>query len=236
LSSDHVQITRSGVQAAGPGQALDEAVLRDGAQVVLRVLSAPANGGRGLVSLAGRCIAADLPAGLHGGQRLAVRVEADGPERVLLRILRDGPTGDPDPAARLAGQLLLTGDPELVRAALLLTGSVPLPGGGAAEVEVDPDADDAGGGTGILHARVTLHLPELGAVEIALALGPAGIGADVVVEPGRPARVAGEAADELCEALARAAGVPATVAVEARRPGDRRPAPPPSLPRLDVHA
>ena len=232
-----MQITRLGVEAAR-ALAADEIVLREGAQVVVRVLEAPPGGGRGLISLAGRQITAQLPAGVQDGQRLHVVVQARGEDTVLLRIVGANDAERPQGPGQLAAALAVSGDPELVRVALALTGgALRLPGGEAGAVEVDPD-DGARGDArrGASHARVTLHSPELGPIEIALTLTPAAISAAVTVEPGRPAALAQAASPELVEALERGTGRQAGVSVGARSADERRPAPPIPVDWVDVRA
>jgi hypothetical protein len=237
LRPEGVNIPRLGVEAKV--LVIDSATLRDGAQVVIRVLAAPPGGGKGLIALAGRQLAADLPAGLVAGQKLAVSVEAESAERVLLRIVRGTPERGSDPMARLATALAASGDPELIRAAFALAGpagALPLPGGGEVSLRVDPDEEQGAGGEGGVRALVTLHSPELGPIQIGLVLTPAGITAGVSVEPGRASVLAADGAAELQEALERAAGRPATVAVSGRKAADPRPAPVLSQEWVDVRA
>jgi hypothetical protein len=56
-------------------------------------------------------------------------------------------------------------------------------------------------------------------------LTPAGISAAVTAEPGPASETVSRAAEELRVALERSAGKPAAVAVAARGPGEKRPAP-----------
>jgi hypothetical protein len=238
LSDHQVQITRLGVELARD-LATDELFLREGAEVVVRVLQAPPGGGRGLISLAGRRIAAQLPPGLAEGQRLQVTVEARGADQLLLRIVTGGePASVVDHAGRLAAALALTGEADLLRVALALSGgAVLLPGGGAAAMEVDPEGASPGREDGQpAHARLTLHSPELGPIEIALALTPTSISAAVIVEPGRACELAQGARPELVEALERAAACPAGASVVSRAPTERRPAPPIPVDGVDVRA
>jgi hypothetical protein len=237
LRPDGVNIPRLGVEAKA--LATETVTLRDGAEVVIRVLAAPPGGGKGLIALAGRRLSADLPPGLAPGQKLAVTVEAESAERVFLRIVRGTRERGADPLARLAAALASSGDPELLRAALALAGpagAVPLPGGDEASLEVDPDEGSGPGAAATGRAVVTLHSRELGAIEIGLVLTPAGIAAGVTVEPGQAAALAGQAATDLQEALEQAAGRPATVAVASRRPADPRPSPRLGQEWVDVRA
>jgi hypothetical protein len=237
LSGHLVQITRLGAEAA-KALAAAEIVLREGSEVVVRVLQAPAGGGRGLLSLAGRQIPAELPAGLHEGERLRVVVKSRGSDTVALRIVRSGEAERGHELGRLAGALAVSGDPELVRVALALAGGAPvLPGGGAGSVRIDADASaEREPGSAAAHARVTLHSPELGPIEIALALTPSAVTAAVRTEPGRPSVLAREASAQLGQALERSTGRRAGVTVTARRADERRPAPPVAVDWIDVHA
>jgi hypothetical protein len=157
---------------------------------------------------------------------------------VLLRILGGDRGGQEQSLGRLAAALAVSGDPELLRVALALTGgAVPLPGGEAGAVEVDPDeTGETGSQAGAARARVTLHSPELGPIEIALTLTSATIAAAVTVEPGRPAKVAQAALDDLREALERSTDRQAGATVSARQPQERRPAPPLPVDWVDVRA
>lgn len=227
MRADVTKLTLLGVEDRSSGAG--GAQLRDGSEVVVRIVSAQAGGGRGLISLAGRLLEAHLPGGLVAGQRLAVAVDAHSHERVVLRILRQRADTGPEPASRLAAELVVSGDPDLLRAALTLagpSGAVPLPGGGEASAAVDPDEDgDGRDAQAPARASVTLHLPALGAVEIGLALSPAGISATVTTEPGKPADVARAGHAELVAALEHATGRRAIVSVAARGPLEARPAP-----------
>jgi len=236
--SDHlVQITRLGVETAR-ALAADEIILREGAEVVVRVLEAPGDGGRGLISLAGRRIPAQLPSGVGEGQRLRVVVQSRGAESVLLRIIETNEAARPAGLDQLAAALALSGDPELVRVAFALSGgAVPLPGGGAGALEVDPDGAAAGDGQAeVSHARVTLHSPELGPIEIGLTLSRSAIAAAVTVEPGRPQSVASAASPDLLRALERSTGRQDGVSVAVRPADERRPPPPIPIDWIDVRA
>jgi hypothetical protein len=215
-------------------------MLREGAEVVVRVLMAPAGGGRGLLSLGGRRLPAELPAGLVPGQKLRVTVEAQSAERLALRVLRDseGEMG-PSPLERLASFLAVSGDASQLRVALELAGSgvLPLPGGAAGSIRVDADEQaDAAQGEGVSRARVTIHSPELGSIDIALTLGPGGLAAAVDVEPGEPSELAKSAERELTTALERAVGRAASVSIAPREPTAPRPSPPVDLDWVDVRA
>jgi hypothetical protein len=155
----------------------------------------------------------------------------------VVRIRPDAasPADDAARLAQAAGGLAVSGDGDLLRAAMALAGQQPLwlPDGGAASVEVDPDA--AGGeerAAGV--AAFVLHSPELGAIEVRIALAAGGVRAGVVTPPGAAAARAQDALGELRDRLAAATGRPAVVAVSARPAGIPAPRPPEG--RVDVAA
>lgn len=215
--------TRSGV--AG------EPLLRAGAELVARLIEAPPGGGRGTISLAGLLVEAELPPGLEAGQRLRMTVSRVDRSQVVLKLLAEPQspargaesTGrDTHAAARLAGELAVRGDGTLLQAAVELAGPVlPLPGGGAAEILVEPDGGDDAGGRGgeSAEAAFVLHSPALGAIEVRLRSSPAGVRAAVTTAPGRPAELARAGIDQLVSGLERATGKPAAATVGARPPG-----------------
>lgn len=210
-------------EAAGPR-------LDPGAALVARVVSAPPAGGRGLVALAGMVLEARLPAGLAAGQTLHLRVtRADARELVVKIQPQPGDEHDERSAARLAGELAVRGDGELLRAALGLTGGpLWLPGGAAATVTVEPDEENEDGGPkgGGGEAAFTLHCPHLGAVEVRLRMGAGGVRAGVVTPPGRLTERAEATLPELVTALQRATGLPAAASVAARPDSEPSPTPP----------
>ncbi len=224
------QITLKGAAAADPAAGARPLALGAGKDLVARVVSAPTAGGRGLISLAGVILEARLPPGLAGGEVLHLRVTRADAQELVVRIVRDG--GDhPDDAAtaRIAGQLALRGDGDLLRVALgLADGTLWLPGGAAATVTVEPDADD-GDGPGASaggEAAFTLHCPQLGAVEVRLRMAAGGVRAGVVTSPGRLTGLAQAALPDLVDALERATGRPAAAAVLERPASIPAPQPP----------
>jgi hypothetical protein len=231
------QITLRGA-TADPASGARPLPLAEGKDLVARVVSAPPGGGRGLISLAGVILEARVPAGLAGGQVLHLRVARADAQELVVRIVRDG--GEhPDEAAtaRIAGQLALRGDGDLLRAALgLAGGTLWLPGGAAATMTIEPDADDgaASGRSSGGEAAFTLHCPQLGAVEVRLRMAAGGVRAGVVTAPGRLTERAQAALPELVAALERATGRPAAAAV-VERPGDA-PAPSPPQGAFDGYA
>ena len=212
--------------------------LEPGAELVARVVDAPAGAGSGTISLAGALLKARLPAGVERGQTLNLTVVRIDQTQLLVRIRRAEPA-DPAAAATLAqaaGSMAVSSDGELLRAALAMAGQEPLwlPDGGAAAVQVEPDAATEGRRESSGEAAFVLHSPVHGAIEVRLRLTAGGIRAGVVTAPGEVAAMAERALPELVERLGAAAGRPATAGVSERPPG-RRP-PPPPVGRVDVQA
>src|SRR4051812_32903562 len=125
------------------GVLLDELALRPGADLVARVAVAPANGGRGGISLAGGVVSAQPPAGLAAGQRLPVRVVRAGGDEVLLKLRPETGVAETAqvgrPIAQAAGSLAVAGDGQLLRVAdgLAQPGlALPLPNGDALTLQV----------------------------------------------------------------------------------------------------
>lgn len=224
--------------AAGTAGAGGRPQLAVGSQLVARVVSAPAGGGRGQIAVAGLVLEAELPAGIAPDQRLRLTVARLERSRLVLRIQPDE-VDDLDPArepataagrnpatARLAGELAVRGDGELLQAALgLAGGALPLPGGGCAEIAIDPD-EPAPGEAGSCggEARFVLH-GRAGAIEVHLRSTAGGIRAAVTAPPGAVTEVARARLDQLVEGLERATGLPAGASVGSRPP---RIAPPPA--------
>lgn len=213
--------------------------LEPGSQLVARVVAAPPQGGRGTIALAGATVQARLPKGLEAGQTLKLEVVRVEQDQLTMRIRPAGAAAAADPAtlAQAAGGLAVTGDGELMRAALALAGQQPLwlPDGGAASVQVQPDdAADCGRGGASGVAAFVLHSPTLGAIEVRIALAPGGMQAGVVTSPGQATELARAELPGLADRLVAVTGRPAAVAVS-ERPATT-PAPPPPAGRVDVQA
>ncbi len=217
--------------------------LEPGSELVARLVSAPANGGRGLISLAGMMLEAQLPAGLLAGQKLHLRVVEARPEQLRVRIVT--PAGEADETAetvtRLAGELAARGDGALLRAALHLADGSPLwlAGGVAAQIHIDPEAERETDGEGAARgpageAGFVLHSPDLGAVEVRLRMVEGAVRATVVTTPGEASRLAAEGLPDLVAALERATGRPAAATAAPRAP--RAAAPPPPEGAFDGYA
>lgn len=162
--------------------------LRPGMTVVARVLEQQA--GRGLLSLAGAVLAAELPENVGEGDRLRLQVQDTSPERIVLRLLSETP-----PSA------------------------VPLPLPGEPRLRVDDEDAEAaqgrrGGGESIALVYETARLGSLG---LRLELQGGSVKAVVAARAGEPHQLASSAAVELQEALARVTGKPAQVRVDERR-------------------
>jgi hypothetical protein len=225
LSQITLKLVAAETRAAAPLR------LEVGSQLVARLVSAPAGGGRGLISLAGHLLEAKLPPGLEPGATLPLRVERAGPEQVVVRIVPDPGSGHDHAAAaaqRLAGQLAVRGDGDLLRASLAMTGgTVWLPGGPAAEVEVDPDEEAKGGaGASSGEAAFVLHDPLLGAIEVRLQMAAGSVRATITTPPGALAERAADGLPELLKALEDATGRQAAAAVTERPPSAPSPRPP----------
>jgi len=223
------QITLKGA-TADPASGARPLALAAGKDLVARVVSAPLAGGRGLISLAGVILEARVPAGLAAGQLLNLRVTRLEAQELVVRIVQDAAGhADQQATSRLAGELALRGDGDLLRVALgLADGPLWLPGGAAATITIEPEdeaeQDEAGRAGG--EAAFTLHCPDLGAIEVRLRIGPGGVRAGVVTPAGRLAELAETALPELVAGLARATGRPAAAAVVARPATDPGPPPP----------
>src|SRR5262252_7649042 len=122
------------------GGAARTLTLGPGSELAARVLEAPNPSGVGTISLAGVKLPARLPAEVQPGQELRlVVVRAAGGE--LVPRVKHEAGADPARAQELAGQLALSGDGDLLRAAVGLAQGGPLwlPDGRAAQLAVDPD-------------------------------------------------------------------------------------------------
>jgi hypothetical protein len=165
-----------------------------GRELMVRVASVTAEG-RGVLSLAGMLLDAELPAGVHAGEELRLQVRELTPERVVLAI-RD----DAQPPPPVAAQ------PPLV----------PLPGGGSVKVS----ERDAGGSLAAGDQAHTLTLrydaPSLGPVDLHFTLTAGALALTVAVVPGAY-ETADEQSSKLQTALTTVAERPAKVTVVGRR-------------------
>jgi hypothetical protein len=217
------------------GGAARTLTLGPGSELAARVLEAPNPAGMGAISLAGVRLPARLPAEVQPGQELRLVVVRAAGGELVARVKHE--TGaDPARLQELAGQLALSGDGDLLRAAVGLAQGGPLwlPEGRAAELALDPDQagagrDEAGAG----EAAFVLHCPRLGAIEVRLRVAPGAVTAGVVTPPGAGA-LAESSLDELVDGLRRATGRPAAASVRVRP--DEQPPPRPPAGRVDARA
>jgi hypothetical protein len=183
--------------------------------VVARLVAAPAGGGRGLISLAGHLLEAQLPSGLEPGRTLPLQVVRTDPAQVVVRIVPHTTAG-----------------PQAAQAA---PGTMWLPGGAAVQFAIDAD-DEAqnGGGSDAGEAAFVLHDPALGAIEVRLRLAPGGVQAAVTTPSGAVADRAAGSLPDLITRLGTATGRPAAATATVRPPGAAAPAPPQGV--VDVQA
>lgn len=174
--------------------------LRAGTMLAARVLDR--EGARGTLLLNGVRVPAQLPPELAAGDALRVVVQEATAERVVLQVVpRDAP---PPPA---------------VTGGWAESYALALPGGAAARVLVEPDAEGSAGAAGAAPARrVTLRYdsPALGRLDLVLDLDASSVSGTVHATAGDPARRARAEAAVLRDALASATGRPATVSVRDR--------------------
>jgi hypothetical protein len=168
--------------------------------------------------------------------------------RALLSALAGTPGSDPALARAAAGLADTLGAQPLAGqaggtspAATAPPGGVyvqlPLPGGGSAQVRVDPDAEGGGrGGDGVRQVAMLLDLSALGRVLITATAGDGPVDARVRAEREGARAFLALHAGELAAAL-RQGDTPARVRVEAvARPTPERLVAPPPVSGVDRHA
>ncbi|HEX3618220.1 MAG TPA: hypothetical protein VHU61_16870 [Solirubrobacteraceae bacterium] len=165
-----------------------------GRELMVRVASIGAEG-RGVLSLAGMLLEAELPDNVRAGAELRLQVRELTPEKVVLAIQ---PDEQPPPAAPVEAP------------------RVPLPGGGFVKVT----ERDAGG---LLAADDQAHTvtvrydaPNLGQIDLHFTLSTGALAVTAAVAPGAY-ETADERSRQLQTALATATARPVTVTVVARR-------------------
>lgn len=165
-----------------------------GRELMVRVASVTAEG-RGVLSLAGMLLDAELPCNVRAGDELRLQVRELTPEKVVLAIKDDSQPPPP----------LVVAQPQ-----------VPLPGGGSLEVT----ERDAGGSLAAGDQTHTLALrynaPHLGAVDLHFTLTGGALALTVGVAPGAYEQ-AEEHSSKLQASLASVAERPVKVTVVARR-------------------
>ena len=189
------------VEAALLRAQLPELVLRPGMTLPARVMERA--GKFGVLLLAGTPLSAELPDELKAGDRLRLRVEDVGADRVVLRALETPPPATPAPAPPPIG--------------------LPLPGGLRAEVRVTEQAADSHGPDDPVTVALDYDSPALGTIAMRLVQQPRGAGLQVTVgaTSGMPEERVRGAAEDLRRALSEATGLPATVRVIGRPPAPR---------------
>lgn len=165
-----------------------------GRELMVRVAAVGADG-RGVLSLAGMLLEADLPDNVRAGAELRLQVRELTPEKVVLAIQQDAqqPLAAPVEAPRVA-----------------------LPGGGFVKVT----ERDAGGllaaGDQTHTVTVRYDAPTLGQIDLHFTLSAGALALTVAVAPGAH-ETADDHATQLQGTLAAATERPATVTVVARR-------------------
>jgi hypothetical protein len=163
-------------------------VLRPGMTLAARV--AETHGNRGLLMIANAALAAELPDGVRAGDTLKLRVQEATPDRIVMRMETDVP---PVPV-------------------------VPLPGGQAAQIEVNEREGEGGQvAGGRSQVAVTYRSPSLGALDFRLVLEGGAVTAQVRAREGAPFELAQAQASQLREALHQALSKPVQVTVSPRR-------------------
>jgi hypothetical protein len=165
---------------------LPQLILRPGMMLAARV--AETHGNRGLLMIANAALAAELPDGVNAGDTLKLRVQEATPDRIVMRMETELP---PVPM-------------------------MPLPGGQAAQLEVN-EREGEGRRSGEQAAvAITYRSPALGAIDFRLALEGGALTAQVRAREGAPFELAQAQAAELREALNQATGKPVQLTVSPR--------------------
>jgi hypothetical protein len=166
-----------------------------GRVLMARVASTDGHG-RGVITIAGEPLEAELPEHVQAGQELKLLVREATPERVVLGL------ADQTPKAPVA--------------------EIPLPGGGT--IRITDEEGAAPGNPGRAGARPGTHTltlrydaPALGAVDLRFDLEPGALRVAVALAPGDPLQQAQAGATELQEALQRAVEQAVSVTVQPRR-------------------
>ncbi|MBJ7331553.1 MAG: hypothetical protein JHC95_16790 [Solirubrobacteraceae bacterium] len=186
------------------GSLFADIALKPGSMVSGRVLEMFGNG-RGLMTLGGVKVDAQLPDNVRAGNVLRMQVTESLDERLTLRVVEQL---QPQ-AAQATGAL----------AQMPLVG-MPLPGGATARILVDPEETSEGGSRGGENSVRTLVLRYdsdlLGRMDVVVRLQDEQVTATVLATPGEPVTAAREGADELRGKLREAASRPAQVIISGR--------------------
>lgn len=155
-------------------------------------------GGKGMLSLAGMMLEAQLPENVQRGQELTLQVRELTPHRVVLSMQQSH------------AQPLPTEAP--------LPPPVELPGGGRLQVTEQRGQSSAGGAQDATHTlSLRYDAPSFGPIDMTFVLERGSLRLAVKVAPGQSYADAQHHAGALAEALGLAAERPATVTVSQRQ-------------------
>lgn len=170
-----------------------------GRALMARVVRADQSG-RGVLSIAGELVEAELPKQVRPGDELRLTVRHVSADKVELSLS--------DPSARTAAQAAST--------------AIPLPGGATLRIgdpnedqQANPRTRNADPGTHILSLQY--ETPALGAVDLLFTLDPRSLSLNLTFAPGPPLDLAREDADELRQTLIQALGRSVELTVSPRR-------------------
>ena len=167
-----------------------------GRELMARVASVTAEG-RGVVSLAGVMLEAELPQNVHAGEELRLAVRELTPDKVVLQIRED------------------TAPPQI---APLEPARIPLPGGGFVKVTERDAGGRAGSDPGDQTHTVSVRYdaPTLGRLDLHFTLSSGALALTIAVAPGAY-ETADDHAPTLQSTLVDAITRPATVTIVPRR-------------------
>jgi hypothetical protein len=168
-----------------------------GRTLMVRVASVEA-GGRGILSLAGILLEAELPEGVSAGQELKLVVRELTPQRVVLGVQAD--QQQPQAAFTLLAALL------------------PMPSGGSVKVEEHSGSRTKQLADGSHSVRLRYEAPHFGAIDMQFLLDPRGaLRLAMLVPPGGSLEAAQAGTMTLRGALAEATGGAVSLSIAARR-------------------
>lgn len=158
-------------------------------------------GGRGMLSLAGVLLEAQLPKELEAGQELRLVVREVTPERVVLGVAGSEAQAAPVPVAAPV--------------------SIELPGGGSVHVTRRDEQQESGAsgnpGSGRHTLALTYAAPHLGAVDMHFTLDPGSLRLVLTLAAGPAFELADGAAARLQAALSDSLDRSVSIAVQPRR-------------------
>ncbi len=176
-----------------------ELTLDVGRELMVRVAQV-GSGGRGMLSLAGVLLEAELPPNVAAGQELRLVVRELTPQKVVLTV-----RSDQQPSA--AGLI-----------APILAALVPMPGGGALRVEQQGGRRAARLPDGGHSVKLRYDAPHLGAIDMHFTLAASGgMRLSLLVSAGEPLAAAEAAAAQLQDRLQRTIGAGVALTVAPRR-------------------